>query len=57
MKTKIVEEQFLVSILYLDNVHHSFTNVMKRTYFTDDDKDFVEITRLVNHKQIKDYRL
>jgi len=59
MKTKIIEKQFLVSIMYLDDVYHSLENVIHRTYFTDfanGGKDFVEMTKLVEYEQIKDWQ-
>ena len=62
MKIKIVEDPFLISTLYLDDATHSFKNTLKLSYFTDSSADdgnqnFVEITRLIDHKSINKYKL
>ena len=59
MKVKIVDEQFLVNIQYGEEYGYNPKNVLYRRYFTDfanGGRDFVVITKLVDHKQIEDYK-
>ncbi len=63
MKIKIIEDPFLVSNWYEDDVFHSFSNVLQQERVitipldSGDEEDLIIITRLVDYISMKKYKL
>ncbi len=58
MKTKIIEDQFLISNWYADDAIHSFSNVLQKERVTtmpldgSDEEDYIIITRVVDYESL-----